>query len=416
MQLAKIHGTSRDDILRGTRSIDLIFAHGGNDMVNGLAGDDHLYGDAGNDKVHGGDGIDRIGGGSGNDRLFGDGGDDTLSGNAGRDYLWGGAGDDVLTGGAGNDVLRGNSGADLLRGGEGDDLLEGGAGNDLFHGGTGVDAFIGGDGFDTVSFADEQRGFFVYTVFSFAADSNPSEPAARETLQGVERVDGSLHDDVMMGEFHPDLVLWDHPVVLFGLDGNDRIGGGGAGDVLNGGDGNDTVDGKGGNDLVDGGAADDYLDGGGQSGDDRLTGGAGHGVFNYHSYRSDGGGWSEGADVLTDFRSGEDVLRWWVKVGEFLNDNGISVPGVPYRSDAALFAALDTNNSGSIDGADAFSDSRIVEGVGSLVIDFAAFLDAQVDDAHPLKGHFGVDSLTVLNSGSLTLRDIDVAQPSASTI
>jgi Ca2+-binding RTX toxin-like protein len=414
--LAGIHGTSGDDILRGTKSMDVILAHGGNDTVNGLAGDDSLYGEAGNDKVHGGDGIDRIGGGSGNDRLFGDGGDDTLSGNTGRDYLWGGAGDDVSSGGAGNDVLRGNSGADVLRGGGGDDLLEGGAGNDLFYGGTGVDAFIGGDGIDTVSFAGEQRGVFVYMVYSFAADSNPSEPAARETLKGVERVDGSRLDDVMMGELHPDLAYWDHPVVLFGLDGNDRIGGGSVGDELNGGDGNDTVNGKGGNDVVDGGAGDDYVDGGGQTGDDRLSGGAGHDVFNYGSFRSDVADDIKGADVVTDFRSSEDVLRWGVEVEAFPNENGIFVPGLPYTAGAALFGALDTNGSGSIDGMDAFSDSRIVEGVRSLVIDFAAFLDAQVDDAHPLTGRFGVDSLTLLNVSSLTLRDIDVAQPPASTV
>jgi Ca2+-binding RTX toxin-like protein len=278
--MASINGTSGADSLRGTTGADVIWSRGGNDSVRGLAGNDRLYGEAGNDSVYGGDGNDRMGGGLGDDRLFGDGGNDTLFGDAGRDYLWGGAGHDDLAGGAGNDVLRGNSGDDILRGDGGHDLLEGGAGSDLFYGGTGSDRFLGGDGIDTVSFVHETYGVFVHMVGNYAANGDPEmvDPTIVERLEGIERVRGSNHDDLMFAQIEDGFpITWDDPLAFFGLGGNDRIVGGSAGDELEGNDGNDFISGDAGNDVLRGGNGDDVLEGG--AGNDLLYGGAGADTF-----------------------------------------------------------------------------------------------------------------------------------------
>ncbi len=409
--LTSIIGTSGDDFLTGTRFADTIAGRGGNDRVLGLAGRDRLFGDAGNDSVHGGDGADRIAGGSGNDRLFGDSGDDLVSGNAGRDYLWGGAGDDRLAGGPGDDVLRGNVGDDILRGGDGRDLMEGGAGDDLIFDGPGVDSFIGGSGYDTVSFVDADRGVFVHLADEIAADRDPDDgPATVEPLQGIERVFGSRHDDVLFGEKDPELSALDRPVALFGRAGDDWVEGGSANDTVNGGEGNDLVNGNDGNDRVTGGAGDDLVRGGRGIGDDRLTGGSGEDVFSHTSYRSMFGFTEAGVDTITDFHRGEDLLRWGVAVDEDPGNGGAGIPGLPFIDGAALFAALDTDGSGILDALDRFTEER-TGGASGLVIDFSAFIDTQLDDAHSLNGLTPTDTLTLLGVTALTLQDIEPTPP-----
>lgn len=78
-------GTTRRDIIRGTRRADSILAHAGNDVVKGLRGNDRLCGAAGRDRLFGGPGRDRLFGGRGFDRLFGGPGFDRLRGGPGRD-------------------------------------------------------------------------------------------------------------------------------------------------------------------------------------------------------------------------------------------------------------------------------------------------------------------------------------------
>jgi len=78
-------GTTRRDVLRGSRFADVISTLGGNDVVKGLGG---------NDVICGGVGRDRLLGGGGRDRLLGQGGPDRLVGGVGHDSLRGGPGRD----------------------------------------------------------------------------------------------------------------------------------------------------------------------------------------------------------------------------------------------------------------------------------------------------------------------------------
>ena len=111
---------------------------------------------------------------------------------------------------------------------------------------------------------------------------------------------------------------------LLGNNGNDVIGGGGGNDIIYGGkdndrldgnDGNDLVRGDAGNDIIFGGFANDILRGGqgdddldgnggndflaGDRGVDVLTGRAGADIF---VLRSNEGFGVNGADIITDFR------------------------------------------------------------------------------------------------------------------
>ena len=412
--MANINGTGLADTLRGTAVTDVIWARGGNDTIIGLAGADRLYGEAGNDTIYGGDGNDRMGGGFGDDRLFGDTGDDTIFADAGRDYLWGGAGNDDLAGGADRDVLRGNSGNDILRGDGGDDLLEGGAGNDLFYGGSGADVFDGGEGVDTVSYVNETQGVFVHLAARYAPGLWPDleDHLIYESLAGIQRVLGSDHDDALFGVLVAAEEELYTPIALFGRGGNDSLRGGYAGDELEGNDGSDFIDGKIGNDRINGGTGDDELNGGFGAGDDRLIGGSGEDSFRYSTSRLIAGPDDDpllivdttGADIITDFRSGDDMLVWDVRAIGYSND-GHPITNVSYRR-GDLFDALDTNEDNKISGLDRYADSKVVEGVRSLVIDFSTLLNAKLEDGHDLEATWSGDRLTLLGLNSLGAQDV----------
>ena len=89
-----IRGTSRKDILRGTKGDDVIKARGGNDRIRGRGGDDIICA------------------GGGNGRVRANGGDDSVQGGDGRDRIKGGAGNDALSGGPDKDRVDGGSGTD----------------------------------------------------------------------------------------------------------------------------------------------------------------------------------------------------------------------------------------------------------------------------------------------------------------
>uniref|UniRef100_A0AAN0NM02 Cadherin domain-containing protein n=1 Tax=Yoonia rhodophyticola TaxID=3137370 RepID=A0AAN0NM02_9RHOB len=126
-------GTSGNDSIYGTSSVDVVYARGGDDNVYAMSGDDIIYAGSGNDTVASMDGNDTVYGGSGEDRLFGGNDDDTLYGDGGNDTLDGGAGNDTLYGGTGNDMLTGHLGDDTMYGGDGDDIyvVEALQGNDV---------------------------------------------------------------------------------------------------------------------------------------------------------------------------------------------------------------------------------------------------------------------------------------------
>lgn len=95
-EMARLRGTSGDDLLKGSGANDEINGLDGNDVIYGYGGRDALTGDGGDDWVYGGDGNDHVLGGPGVDRLYGENGDDTLFSGLGADHLWGGLGRDVF--------------------------------------------------------------------------------------------------------------------------------------------------------------------------------------------------------------------------------------------------------------------------------------------------------------------------------
>ncbi|BAU44230.1 Ig-like domain-containing protein [Leptolyngbya sp. O-77] len=133
-KLNRIVGSSKSDVLKGTRLGDRMVGGSGNDLMRGLGGADLLLG---------GDGTDRMIGGSGND---------TLIGGRGADVLSGGAGDDVLVAGETTDLQRSFAesaeidqraiASNILKGGKGNDLLVSGGRSDVMIGGAGRDTFV----------------------------------------------------------------------------------------------------------------------------------------------------------------------------------------------------------------------------------------------------------------------------------
>ncbi|WP_159808593.1 fasciclin domain-containing protein [Litoreibacter roseus] len=117
--------------------------------------------------------------------------------------------------------------------------------------------------------------------------------------------------------------------VGLGGDGNDQINGQKGDDRISGDAGDDRLNGGRGNDTLDGGDGADILRGGRDA--DTLTGGADADIFIFNS--------SSGADTITDFTSGEDLISLhalsvesFEALGEGLSDSDdgavISVEGI----------------------------------------------------------------------------------------
>ena len=154
------------------------------------------------------------------------------------------ADDDTLTGTVGGDTINGLGGDDTVFGKAGDDSIAGGDGSDQLYGEAGDDVVGGGNDEDIVRGGD-----------------------GADTLSGEAGNDG-----------------------LFGENGNDQLAGG---------DGDDSLDGGDGDDALAGGVGVDFLSGG--MGADVLTGGLNGDRFNFQSA-------SEGADEITDFAGGADLI------------------------------------------------------------------------------------------------------------
>lgn len=202
----------------------VIFGSRNNDHLIGGdgRGGDSLYGGAGNDILEGGGGADYLDGGDGlHDTAsyegsgagvvvnlakgLGAGGDaegdilvniegvkgsnysDTLIGDDGNNFLYGLAGNDQLFGGNGRDYLYGGADNDTLNGGAGDDWLDGGAGADVLDGSTGA---------DTASYGQSTGG----VVINLMTGTGSGGDAQGDTLIDIENVNGSLFDDVIVGD------------------------------------------------------------------------------------------------------------------------------------------------------------------------------------------------------------------------
>ena len=313
-----LNGNGGDDTLNGGAGTDTLNGGAGADTLNGGTEDDTLTGGAGADTLDGGGGTDTAsyatssggvtitlndGGGfatiagddasnpnrdtlsgienlvgsahndifTGDDRantLRGGGGVDTLTGGGDNDELYGDGGVDTLTGGAGNDGLYGGIGNDILNGGAGTDTLDGGGGNDMLTGGGGADTITGGAGVDTASYTAYNLGVTITLNAGggFATIAGDGSNANRDTLSGIENLEGSTANDDFTGDGANN--------ILTGGGGNDILNGGGGDDTLDGGAGIDTLEGGAGIDTLNGGTDNDILNG--AAGDDTLTGGDGN--------------------------------------------------------------------------------------------------------------------------------------------
>ncbi len=230
--IEKVIGSRRDDRLQASET--------GSDL-DGDVGDDTLVAGAGADRLDGGFAADPLekdaadyglstravavdlaaGTGSGGfaegDTLVGI---EIVQGSTFADTLLGAATDDVLAGRAGADRLEGRAGADTLEGGSGDDTLVGGAGGDLL---------AGGDGIDLVDYSGSDTGVTVRLKGTGAGGD-----AEGDRFENVEHVIGSAFGDVLAGD-----------------DGDNRLVGGAGDDVLGGLAGLDTLDGGEGTDTAD---------------------------------------------------------------------------------------------------------------------------------------------------------------------
>ncbi len=237
-----IPGTSGDEVIYGSGSVDEIYGYSGNDVLFGGGGNDEIYGGSGNDYIFGEEGLDVIYGGEGNDVLSAKKeGDDNLMGGNGNDLYYvirttdfisegfnqgidtvsssvtyilnqanlenlvlteatningtGNSLDNQITGNSGNNILIGSSGNDTLSGLDGNDALLGGSGNDSLTGGTGSDQFVFGE-----SWSLPAAGVDTITDFQLSYGGSESDKvlldktvfSALETSAGSPATGGSL--------------------------------------------------------------------------------------------------------------------------------------------------------------------------------------------------------------------------------
>jgi Ca2+-binding RTX toxin-like protein len=138
-----------------------------------------------------------------------------------------------VCGKGGNDTIYGLGGGDVLLGGDGHDSLIGGADADWLRGGNGV---------DTARYFDSSAAVEV----NLATGEGDGGTAEGDRLVDIENLEGSMYDDVLIGD--------DGINLLNGRDGNDLLSGGHHDDTLFGANHNDTLKGGGGADYLNGGS------------------------------------------------------------------------------------------------------------------------------------------------------------------
>jgi Ca2+-binding RTX toxin-like protein len=227
-------GDNRGNALVGRAGNDTLVGHGGNDSLSGQQGDDLYEGGPGFDlaEYYDQNHADGLSYGPMNVNLqtgiaTGDGTDTLRS-------IW------AATGSDGPDTMIGNSQANfffLLLGGR--DNVDARGGNDFVYAGAGADQLIGGPGRDLVGFfdfknQDKPRPLGVTVNLSAGTDSDG------DSLRGFENIDGSFHDDTLIGNSARNKVFGDPGNdVLVGRGGADRLLGGSDRDTANGGTGTD---------------------------------------------------------------------------------------------------------------------------------------------------------------------------------
>ena len=274
------------------------------DEMDSLTNIENIWGSKFSDVITGDGSANKLVGGEGHDVVMGGGGDDRVEGNAGDDRVMGGMGDDHVVGNQGNDMLWGNEGDDRLAAGKGDDVLFGGAGDDVLIGGAGADKIKGGNfqidamphgphldaGMDTASYHSSDAGVTINLLMAEAGSydgatdpptrgNNSDSPvlvldkdagghAVGDTLYGIENLQGSMHDDMLVGRSG---AVGETGSVLSGMAGDDTLMGGNNFDEAGINSANDTLMGGAGDDVLIGNQGEDVLVGGG--GADKIKGG-----------------------------------------------------------------------------------------------------------------------------------------------
>jgi Ca2+-binding RTX toxin-like protein len=150
-------------------------------------------------------------------------------------------GDDLILADEGQDFVFGFGGDDIILGQQGNDTMFGGNDDDRLIGGSGSDHLNGGPGSDTADYYDSGSGVTVYLHTGIVAGGT----AEGDTLASIENVDGSNHDDFLVGNGEANR--------LGGAGGDDNLKGGGGDDFIHGGSDNDILKGGGGADTLHGG-------------------------------------------------------------------------------------------------------------------------------------------------------------------
>ena len=235
-EVENVEGSDHNDVLEGDGGVNLLYGGAGDDDLRGAGGDDVLEGGAGADRLDGGTGIDAVAYRSSNE---------AISVNLGGGTATGGhAEGDEFTG---IESIIGSIFGDTLVGGDGNDRLDGDRGDDILEGAGGADRLDGGAGSDTVTYRNSNAAVTV----NLGNGTFTGGHAEGDQIVNVETIEGSKHDDVLIGDSGPNR--------LEGGEGKDELQGGDGDDLLLGGDDDDVLEGGRGFDRLDGGAGTDTV-------------------------------------------------------------------------------------------------------------------------------------------------------------
>ncbi len=251
----------------GGNGADTLYSAGAGALVDGGPDNDTIYGTGSAEALRGGDGDDYIAPNGGADDVIGGTGNDQV------DYSSAGGVNVSLddnandTGGANihSDVeqIDGSGGPDVMYGGSvpGETYsLIGGAGNDTFYPGASPALIYGGDGIDTVDYSTNRAGIGIVATLGGAGPDGDVIDA------GIENLIGSSGNDVLSGNSARNVIV--------GVEGSDRLwGGGGGADQLYGDEapGARAVSSYGNDTLVADGDGEQLFGGGGNTDQDVVS-------------------------------------------------------------------------------------------------------------------------------------------------
>lgn len=294
LSIENLFGGAAGDRLAGNAAPNILRGGGGGDVIDGRAGNDTLYGEAGNDTYV----VDNPGDVVREDSVAGidDGGVDLVQ--ASITFTLGSFVEKLtLTGklaidGNGNalaNVITGNNAANRLSGFEGADRLDGAGGDDILRGGAGRDILIGGSGRDDLDGGEDGDTYYV-GVIDTVMDSGTT---------GIDLVISEANFTLKTGSGIENLRSA-ATAPAANLTGNELD------NAITGYDAHNMISGMAGVDTIRAGAGNDTIRGG--LGADKLYGEAGRDVFVFRKGESLATTGRDGADLIYDFKTGEDRI------------------------------------------------------------------------------------------------------------